>query len=144
MIESIGIPHPEIEIILVNGASVGFDYRPAGGEQIAIGDLVTLLDREATVVGLSEETTFWAGSIAFARAATLESLLRSPGLRSFLLVSPAQAITYSGPCAPSRTRGVSRSSFTLPPRSMTPVTNNSASSEINPEQVVTLEVSRGS
>ncbi len=50
-----------------------------------------------------------------------------------MLVSPAQAITYSGPCAPSRTRGVSRSSFTLPPRSMTPVTKSSASREINPE-----------
>ncbi|OGO58191.1 MAG: hypothetical protein A2V85_14595 [Chloroflexi bacterium RBG_16_72_14] len=72
------------------------DRTTARQHEIAIGDLVTLLDREATVVGLSEETTFWAGSIAFARAATLESLLRSPGLRSFLLVSPAQGTSAEG------------------------------------------------
>ena len=41
-----------------------------------------LLDRDATVVGLSEETTFWAGSIAFARLTTLESLLRASGAAS--------------------------------------------------------------
>ena len=46
-----------------------------------------------TVVGLSDETTFWAGSIAFARITTLESLLRAPGLRSFLLVTPAAGVS---------------------------------------------------
>jgi putative ABC transport system permease protein len=56
---------------------------------IAIGDRVALLDRSVTVVGLSDGTTFWAGSIAFVRIGTLQSLLRNPGLESFLLVSPA-------------------------------------------------------
>jgi len=55
---------------------------------IAIGDRVALLDRTVTVVGLSGGTTFWAGSLAFARIGTLQSLLRNPGLESFLLVSP--------------------------------------------------------
>ena len=55
---------------------------------IAVGDRVALLDRSVTVVGLSGGTTFWAGSIAFARIGTLQSLLRNPGLQSFLLVSP--------------------------------------------------------
>ena len=65
------------------------DRTTARQHEITIGDRLTLLDRDATVVGLSDETTFWAGSIAFARSSTLESLLRSPGVTSFLLVSPA-------------------------------------------------------
>lgn len=65
------------------------DRTTAQQHDIAIGDEVGLLDREATVVGLSDDTTFWAGSIAFARISTLESLLRTPTLQSFLLVSPA-------------------------------------------------------
>jgi len=60
---------------------------------IAIGDSVQLLDRSMVVVGLSDDTTFWAGSIAFARITTLESLLHSPGLRSFLLVIPVAAVS---------------------------------------------------
>jgi putative ABC transport system permease protein len=63
------------------------DRATARQHDIAIGDKVTLLDRDAAVVGLSDETTFWAGSIAFARITTLESLARAPGLRSFLLVT---------------------------------------------------------
>jgi len=69
------------------------DRTTARQHDIAIDEQLTLLDREATVVGLSDETTFWAGSIAFARISTLESLLRSPGLRSFLLVTPAAGVT---------------------------------------------------
>ena len=68
------------------------DRTTADQHDIVIGDLVTLLDRDATVVGLSDETTFWAGSIAFARITTLESLLRAPGLRSFLIVTPAAGV----------------------------------------------------
>lgn len=66
------------------------DRTSARQHDIAVGDQLTLLDRAATVVGLSDGTTFWAGSIAFARITTLESLLRSPGVTSFLLVSPAR------------------------------------------------------
>jgi putative ABC transport system permease protein len=64
------------------------DRMAAEQHEIAIGDRVALLDRSVTVVGLSDGTTFWAGSIAFARIGTLQSLLRSPGLQSFLLVTP--------------------------------------------------------
>lgn len=64
------------------------DRTTARQHDIAIGDQVALLDRDAAVVGLSDETTFWAGSIAFARITTLESLARAPDLRSFLLVTP--------------------------------------------------------
>jgi putative ABC transport system permease protein len=64
------------------------DRTVASQHGIAIGDRIRLLDREAAVVGLSGGTTFWAGSMAFARISTLESLLRAPGLESFLLVTP--------------------------------------------------------
>ena len=69
------------------------DRTTARQHDIEIGDQLTLLDRTATVVGLSDQTTFWAGSIAFARITTLESLLRTPGLRSFLLVTPKAGVT---------------------------------------------------
>ena len=65
------------------------DRTTARQHSVAIGDQVGLLDRQATVVGLSDDTTFWAGSIAFARITTLQSLLRVPSLESFLLVNPA-------------------------------------------------------
>lgn len=64
------------------------DRTTARQHEIGLGDEIRLLDRDATIVGFSDETTFWAGSIAFARITTLESLLRAPGLRSFLLVTP--------------------------------------------------------
>lgn len=67
---------------------LAIDRTAARQHEIAIGDQVQLLDRDATIVGLSDETTFWAGSIAFARITTLESLARAPGLRSFLIVTP--------------------------------------------------------
>jgi putative ABC transport system permease protein len=66
------------------------DRTAARQHNIAIGDEIRLLDRDATVVGLSDGTTFWFGSVAFARIGTLESLLRSTGLRSFLLVTPTE------------------------------------------------------
>jgi putative ABC transport system permease protein len=69
------------------------DRTTARQHEIGIGDKVMMLDRNATVVGLSDETTFWAGSVAFARVSTLEALLRSPGLRSFLLVTPEAGVS---------------------------------------------------
>ena len=68
------------------------DRTTARQHEIAIGNEVTLLDRSATVVGLSDETTFWAGSIAFARLSTLEALTRASGLRGFLFVTPATGV----------------------------------------------------
>jgi uncharacterized protein len=35
-IESLGVPHTEIDLILVNGASVRFDRRLRGGERVAV------------------------------------------------------------------------------------------------------------
>lgn len=36
MIEALGVPHPEVELILVNGVSVGFDYHVQDGDRIAV------------------------------------------------------------------------------------------------------------
>lgn len=65
------------------------DETTARQHGITLGDTIRILDRDEAVVGLSGETTFWAGSIGFARLGTLESLLRAGDLRSFLLVSLA-------------------------------------------------------
>lgn len=35
-IESCGVPHPEIDLILVDGESVGFDHHLKGGERVAV------------------------------------------------------------------------------------------------------------
>lgn len=36
MIESLGVPHVEVELILVNGESVGFDYLVRDGDRISV------------------------------------------------------------------------------------------------------------
>ncbi len=44
VIESCGVPHTEIELIVVDGESVGFDYHVAGGERIAVYPVFESLD----------------------------------------------------------------------------------------------------
>jgi len=36
VIESYGVPHTEVEVILANGVSVDFDYRPGAGDHISV------------------------------------------------------------------------------------------------------------
>ncbi len=43
-IEAIGAPHTEVDCILVNGISVGFDYRLQGDERVAVYPVFELLD----------------------------------------------------------------------------------------------------
>jgi len=43
-IESLGVPHTEIDVILVNGESVGFDHRLSGGERVAVYPVFERLD----------------------------------------------------------------------------------------------------
>lgn len=35
-IEALGVPHPEVDLILVDGQPAGFDYLIAGGERVAV------------------------------------------------------------------------------------------------------------
>jgi uncharacterized protein with PIN domain len=44
LVESLGIPHPEIDLILVNGASVAFDHIIRGGDRIAVFPQFMALD----------------------------------------------------------------------------------------------------
>lgn len=44
VIESLGVPHPEIELILANGESVGFDYAVHDADRIAVFPRFTTID----------------------------------------------------------------------------------------------------
>jgi uncharacterized protein len=35
-IESLGVPHPEVDLVVANGTSVGFDYRVCNGDRVAV------------------------------------------------------------------------------------------------------------
>lgn len=68
LIESLGVPHPEIDLILVNGMSVAFDYIVRTGDRIAvlprfvtvdIGMLTRVRPRPLETIG-SWRTFTWA------------------------------------------------------------------------------------
>jgi uncharacterized protein with PIN domain len=44
MIESFGVPHAEIDLIVANGESVGFDYRVRDGDRVAVYPVFEALD----------------------------------------------------------------------------------------------------
>lgn len=48
-IEAIGVPHTEIDVILVDGRSVGFDYRLRGGERVAVYPMFETIDVSSIV-----------------------------------------------------------------------------------------------
>jgi uncharacterized protein with PIN domain/sulfur carrier protein ThiS len=43
-IESLGVPHVEVDLILVNGASVGFEHRLADGDRVSVYPVFESLD----------------------------------------------------------------------------------------------------
>ncbi len=49
-IEACGVPHPEVEIILVNGISEGFEYHLKDGDRIAIYPIFESLDISPLIV----------------------------------------------------------------------------------------------
>jgi uncharacterized protein with PIN domain len=44
MIESLGVPHTEVEVILVNGESIGFDYQLQNGDRVSVYPMFESLD----------------------------------------------------------------------------------------------------
>ena len=44
VIEAIGIPHTEVDLILAGGESVGFDHRPTSGDRLAVYPVFESLD----------------------------------------------------------------------------------------------------
>ncbi|WGL16618.1 Mut7-C RNAse domain-containing protein [Microbulbifer bruguierae] len=43
-IESLGVPHTEVDLVLVNGQSVNFEYRPQDGDRVSVYPLFESLD----------------------------------------------------------------------------------------------------
>ncbi|MEE9270168.1 MAG: Mut7-C RNAse domain-containing protein [Candidatus Krumholzibacteria bacterium] len=43
-VEAIGVPHPEVDLILVNDASVGFDYHLQSGDRVAVYPVFESMD----------------------------------------------------------------------------------------------------
>ena len=48
IIESLGIPHTEIDLILANGNPVGFNYKPSGGDYVSVYPIFESLDISGT------------------------------------------------------------------------------------------------
>lgn len=48
-IESLGVPHTEVDLVLVDGRSVGFDHRLRGGERVAVYPVFEALDIQPAV-----------------------------------------------------------------------------------------------
>jgi putative ABC transport system permease protein len=65
----------------------------AGQHGISVGARVHILDREFTVVGLSDGTSLWIGSYIFARAGAVQGLIRAPGAWSAIFVTPAAGVS---------------------------------------------------
>src|SRR5690348_678543 len=48
VLEAMGIPHTEVDLILVNGNPVGFEHRPVAGDRIAVYPMFEALDIGST------------------------------------------------------------------------------------------------
>jgi hypothetical protein len=48
VLEAMGIPHTEVDLILVNGSAQGFSYRPSVGDRIAAYPMFEALDIGST------------------------------------------------------------------------------------------------
>ena len=49
LIEAIGVPHVEVDLIIVNGDSVDFNYLVQAGDQISVYPVSTLIDEKLTI-----------------------------------------------------------------------------------------------
>jgi putative ABC transport system permease protein len=71
---------------------VVFDRVLARRHELVVGDRFEIMGREFTIAGLSEDTTSWMTSFLFIRKTAAESLLRTPGATSLLLVTPRDGV----------------------------------------------------
>jgi len=72
MIEALGVPHTEVELVLVNGATSGFDHLLRDGDRVAVYPAFGLLD----VGGLQRLRAWPAGRLRFVADAHLGGLAR--------------------------------------------------------------------
>lgn len=68
------------------------DRSIASRHGLALGDVVDVLGRGFRVAGISRGATTWMLSYVFVRTGAAESLLRAPGIASYLLVRPADGV----------------------------------------------------
>ncbi len=79
MIEALGVPHTEVELILVNGESVGFDRLVADGDRISVYPKFEALD-VTPLLRLRERPLRETRFVADAHLGGLAHLLRMAGL----------------------------------------------------------------
>lgn len=77
-IEALGVPHTEVETLLVNDASVGFDYRLRDGDRVAVYPRFVSPDR-APLARMREWPSREARFVADAHLGGLARLLRLAG-----------------------------------------------------------------
>lgn len=75
MIEALGVPHTEVELVLVNGESVAFDRLLADGDRVAVYPVFEALD-VASLVRVREQPLRETRFIADAHLGALAHLLR--------------------------------------------------------------------
>ena len=77
-IEAIGVPHTEVELIVVNGESVGWDYHLQGGDRVSVYPVFESLD-VSPVVRLREAPLRIVRFVADVHLGRLARLLRMLG-----------------------------------------------------------------
>lgn len=78
MIEALGVPHTEVELILVNGESVGFDHRLQDGDRVAVYPKFEALD-VTPLLRVREQPLRTPRFVADAHLGALARLLRRAG-----------------------------------------------------------------
>ncbi|GAB3625834.1 hypothetical protein PTE30175_04074 [Pandoraea terrae] len=78
MIEALGVPHTEVELVLVDGESVGFDHLIANGERVAVYPKFEALDI-TSLLRVREHPLRHVRFVADAHLGGLAHLLRMAG-----------------------------------------------------------------
>jgi hypothetical protein len=109
-IEAIGVPHVEVDLVIVNGRSVGFDYRLAGNDSAAVYPVFESLDI-SPLVRLREHPLRDPKFICDVHLGKLARLLRLAGFDTLYRndYTDIQIVQYALPekrCILTRDRGI--------------------------------------
>ena len=94
VVEALGVPHPEVDVILVNGDSVDFTHRLHGGEEVAVYPAFRSMD----VAGVRRTGSDPPSPVRFVldiHLRKLAALLRLAGFDAVLLADDAEVATAS-------------------------------------------------
>ena len=89
VIEALGVPHPEVDVILVNGESVDFTHRLQGGEDVAVYPIF----RSMNIAGIRRTGSDPPSPVRFVldvHLRKLAALLRLAGFDAVLLTDDAE------------------------------------------------------